>query len=57
MVFSLMGAAVFMASLVFSLIFVFAYPNTRDVALGYMAMGLGIVSDGFHTLVCYDHVT
>jgi hypothetical protein len=44
MVFSLMGAGVFTGFLVFSLIFAFAYPQTRDVALAYLAMAIGIVS-------------
>jgi hypothetical protein len=49
MVFSVMGAGVFTGFLVFSLIFAFAYPQTRDVALTYLAMAIGIVSVVFQT--------
>ncbi|CAB9503709.1 expressed unknown protein [Seminavis robusta] len=43
MVFSLMGASVFLALLVFGLIFVFAWPQTRGRALGFLAIAIGII--------------
>ena len=46
--FSLVGAAVISAFLVFVVVFIFVYPVTRDFVLGLVAMGIGIVSDGWN---------
>lgn len=39
-----MGAAVFMSILIFGLVFVFTYQNTRPYAVNYVGVAIGIVS-------------